>query len=123
MKTINIKGKEYVTVNERVKYFREKFPDHQIETFLESDVEGRALFRAVIRNGNGDIVSSGYAMEKEGSTFINKTSHYENAETSAVGRALGFLGVGIDASIATANEVGNAVNNQKKEAENFPPGF
>ena len=59
------------------------------------------------------------AYEKEGSTFINKTSYIENCETSAWGRALGNLGIGIDTSIASAEEVQNAVLNQspKKSAK------
>ena len=55
------------------------------------------------------------AYEKEGSTFINKTSYIENCETSAWGRALGNLGIGIDTSIASAEEVQNAVLNQGKK--------
>ena len=61
---------------------------------------------------NGNVLATGHASEKDGSSFINKTSALENAETSAVGRALGILGIGIDSSIASAEEVGNAVKNQ-----------
>ena len=68
--------------------------------------------KAIIKDSDGNIKSTGYAYEKEGSTFINKTSFIENAETSAVGRALGFLGIGIDAAIASADEVQNAQLNQ-----------
>ena len=60
-------------------------------------------------------MGTGTAYEKEGSTFINKTSYIENAETSAVGRALGFCGFGIDTSVASYEEVTNAINNQPKE--------
>ena len=58
---------------------------------------------------------TGVAYENEGSTYINKTSYIENCETSAVGRALGMLGIGIDVSIASADEMINEVNNQGKE--------
>ena len=64
---------------------------------------------------NGKIVATGHAQEKEGSTFINKTSYIENAETSAIGRALGLLGIGIDTSIASAEEVSTAIANQTKD--------
>ena len=40
------------------------------------------------------------------------TSHIENCETSAIGRALGILGIGIEGSVASAEEVENAVNQQ-----------
>ena len=66
---------------------------------------------------NGNVLATGHASEKDGSSFINKTSALENAETSAVGRALGILGIGIDTSIASAEEVGNAVQNQKSNIE------
>ena len=60
-------------------------------------------------------LGSGTAYEKEDSTFINTTSYIENCETSAVGRALGFAGFGIDVSIASAEEVGNAILNQEEK--------
>ena len=71
-------------------------------------------------NGKAVVLGVGHAYEKEGSTFINKTSYIENCETSAVGRALGMAGFGIDTSVASAEEVQNAINNQpisKKEQE------
>jgi ribose 1,5-bisphosphokinase PhnN len=55
------------------------------------------------------------AHEVKGSSHINNGSHIENAETSSVGRALGFLGIGIDTSIASADEVQNAVQNQTNQ--------
>jgi hypothetical protein len=58
------------------------------------------------------VLGVGHAYEKEDSSFINKTSYIENCETSAVGRALGMAGFGIDASICSAEELQNAVLNQ-----------
>lgn len=111
-KTVNIKGKEYVEVNERVKFFRQKYEGWSIETELISDENGVCSFKAIIKDENGVVKSTGHAYEKESSSYINKTSYIENCETSAVGRALGFLGIGIDTSIASSDEVTNAVNNQ-----------
>ena len=65
------------------------------------------------------MLGTGTAYEKESSTFINKTSYIENCETSAVGRALGMAGFGIDTSVASAEEVKNAINNQTKADENI----
>jgi hypothetical protein len=62
---------------------------------------------------DGVLVATAHAYEKEGSSFINKTSYIENCETSAVGRALGMYGIGIDTSLASADEVANAVTQQK----------
>lgn len=112
MKTVNIKGKEYVEVNERVKHFRDIYAGWGIETEMLSNVEGVCVFKAIIKDDTGVVKSVGHAYEKEDSSFINKTSYIENCETSAVGRALGFLGIGIDTSIASSEEVANAIQNQ-----------
>ena len=66
-------------------------------------------------NIKSKLLATGTAYEKENSTFINKTSYIENCETSAVGRALGMCGFGIDTSVASAEEVQNEIANQKKE--------
>ena len=115
LKTVNIKGKEYVEVNERVKYFREAYAGWTIETEMLSNSDGVCVFKAVVKDDNGVVKAVGHAYEKESASFINKTSYIENCETSAVGRALGFLGIGIDASIASSDEVINAMNNQDEK--------
>ena len=112
MKTVNIKGKEYVEVNERVKYFIKSYPGWSIETEILSNSDGVCVFKATVRDDGGILRATGHAYEKESSSFINKTSYIENCETSAVGRALGFLGIGIGTSIASSDEVANAANNQ-----------
>jgi hypothetical protein len=55
----------------------------------------------------------GHAHEERASSHINKTSYVENCETSAVGRALAMMGIGIDTSIASANEVTEAIAKQE----------
>ena len=113
MKTIDIKGKPYVMANERIKHFRENYPDGAILTDLISDVDGKCIFKAEIIVDD-KCVATGYAYENENSTFINKTSYIENCETSAVGRALGIFGIGIDDSVASFEEVANAISNQSE---------
>lgn len=110
--TMDIKGKNYVLVNERVKAFRQLYPEGTIATELIYDGDGVATMKATISIGDL-ILATGYAQEKEASSYINKTSYIENCETSAVGRALGFLGIGIDTSIASAEEVNTAVKVQE----------
>ena len=104
LKTVDIKGKPYVEVNERIKYFRENYQDYSLESELVSNENGVCIVKAIIKNPNGVVKATGYAYEKEGSSFINKTSYIENCETSAWGRALGNFGIGIDTSIASADE-------------------
>lgn len=116
IKTTDIKGKEYAEVNQRIKAFRMLFPEGYIKTEVISLDNGICVMKAECGN-DGKVLGTGTAYEKEGSTFINKTSYIENCETSAVGRALGMVGIGIDASVASAEEVGNAIVQQDKLKE------
>lgn len=108
IKTTNIKGKEYAEVNQRVKAFRSLYPEGTIKTELLKFEEGVVITQTTIYNERGEILSTGLAYEREGSSNINRTSCLENCETSSTGRALGFLGLGIDTSIASYEEVTNA---------------
>lgn len=108
LKTIPVKGKQYVEVNQRVMAFRELYPEGSIYSDIVEIGNGVVTIKATVSDANGRILATGMAYEKEGSSFINKTSYIENCETSAVGRALGFLGIGIDGSIASYEEVENA---------------
>ena len=126
LETVAIKGKDYVQVSERVKAFRSICPGGTIETEMVYFEAGRVMFKATVKDQDDRILATGYSEEKEGSTMINKTSFVENCETSAVGRALGFAGIGIDASMASAEEVATAIVNQNKPAPakpEYPPEF
>lgn len=117
MKTINIKGKNYVPVVERLKEFRssEKFKNWSLETEWLSITQEVATCRVIIRDETGVLKSTGTAMElrDEKNSLVNKTSHVENAETSAVGRALGNLGIGLDGDeVASYEEVSRAKKQQ-----------
>ena len=115
--TTNIKGKEYAEVNQRIKAFRMVFPDGCIRTELISNEDGVCVFKAEVytspEQGVTSLLGTGHAYEKESSSFINKTSYIENCETSAVGRALGMCGFGIDTSVCSADELNNALVNQE----------
>lgn len=117
IKTTDIKGKAYSEVPQRITAFRRLYPEGFIRTQLLSNENGVAIMRTEVGYYDTDeerelILATGMAYEKEGSTFINKTSYIENCETSAVGRALGMLGIGIDGSFASAEEVQNAIMQQ-----------
>lgn len=114
LKTVNIKGKEYVEVNERLKFFRKNYPKHSLTSEVIEKTDDSILIQASITDENGKVLASGLAEEVKGSTFINKTSYVENAETSAWGRCLGNFGIGIDSSVASFEEVANAVTQQKE---------
>lgn len=119
IKTTDIKGKAYAEVNQRIKAFRMVYPNGTIHTEMLSNNDGICVFKASVY-ANGDptvnsLLGTGHAYENETSSFINKTSYIENCETSAVGRALAMAGFGIDTSIASAEEVNNAINQQSKD--------
>ena len=124
LRTTDIKGKNYVEVNERIKAFRMLFPEGFIHTHIVSLEDGVVTMIAEVgvyfynidmKMVQEKILATGTAQEKESSSFINKTSFVENCETSAIGRALGMLGIGIDTSVASAEEVENAILNQEQK--------
>ena len=109
----NLVVKNYAEVNQRIKAFRMVYPTGTIETEMSSNENGVVIFRANVYDNEDRLLATGTAYEKENSTFINKTSYIENCETSAIGRALGIAGFGIDTSVASTEEVQNAINNQE----------
>lgn len=115
--SVDVKGRDYVEVNQRIKAFRSICPGGAIMTEMLSNENGVCVFKATILDEDMRILGTGTAYENEKSSFINKTSYIENCETSAVGRALGMCGFGIDTSIASAEEVQNAIKNQEPKQE------
>lgn len=106
MKTILIKDKPYVPVSERLKHFlaEDEYKDWTIETKLRKITEDWVVMESWIFDKDGNLQSNAFASERrEGN--VNKTSYVENCHTSCVGRALGMLGIGIDAEIASAEEM------------------
>lgn len=126
-KTGKISKKEYAEVNQRIKAFRMCYPDGFIKTELIKDEDGICMFKAIVGNtmhifdfdGQSQantitekeyILGTGYAREERDSSYINATSYIENCETSAVGRALGMCGFGIDTAIASYEEMKSVEN-------------
>jgi len=123
MKKINIQGKPYIPVNERLMEFWKNNPSWSIHTELIEAPQGKVRFKACIYDENGTLRATGHGEEKENSTFINKSSHVENCETSAIGRALGVLGIGIDTSLASYEEVANAMHREEEPVNHKTNGF
>lgn len=122
-KTGKVTRNEYAEVNQRIKAFRMVYPDGFITTEILSIENGVCIIKAMCGeyvDGSPLTLGHGTAYEKEGSSFINQTSYIENCETSAVGRALGMAGFGIDTSVASYEEVSNAVLNQTDERKATP---
>ena len=120
-RTGEVTSKDYAEVNQRIKAFRMLYPNGSISSKIVSMNDGVVVITAKVCDDSGRLLGMGTAYEKEGSTFINQTSYIENCETSAVGRALAMCGIGIDCSIASYEEVANAMKNQ--EAKKEPTGY
>lgn len=105
--------KKYAEVNQRIKAFRMVYPVGTIETEILKDDDNVCMVRASIYNGD-ILLATATAREEKTASFINKTNYVENCETSAVGRALGMCGFGIDVSVASAEEIQNSIQKQEK---------
>lgn len=114
LKTINIKGKDYVQVNERIRFFTENYKKGAITTDVTFDGNYVRVRATVYPNMIEEPTRyfTGHAEEDRTQGNINKTNALENAETSAIGRALGIMGIGILDSVATAEEVSHAIYKQ-----------
>lgn len=123
-------SKEYAEVNQRIKAFRMVYPTGFIHTKMISNENGICIFYAECgyytdhqintENYLTDtvVLATGTASENQKSSFINQTSYIENCETSAVGRALGMAGFGIDTSISSAEEIQNVIAIENEQPKN-----
>lgn len=115
-KAIKYNGKDYVQVSDRVKYFNETYPKGSITTEVLFNEGQNILIKATIETGEGQTFT-GLAEEIRGQGYVNKTSAVENCETSAVGRALAFMGIGVIDSIASMDEINIAKAKEVKLAQ------
>lgn len=120
-KAIDIKGKKYVLVSDRILAFNEAFPQGSITTELVSEPNSdMVVMKAIIKPKYDEArVFTGYSQATWGEGMVNKTAALENCETSAVGRALGFMGIGVIDSIASVDEINKA---QTQPAPKFDRG-
>jgi|TARA_Y100000310_G_scaffold59983_1_gene55376 hypothetical protein len=119
--TVNIHGKEYVMVKDRIVAFYNAYPHGCIRTELVDYKDGDWIVKAFCYpnpNEFPETYCTGLAHESHGSSQINQTSALENCETSAVGRCLAMAGFGTEESIASAEEVKNAVYQQEHRTPN-----
>ncbi len=104
IKKTDIKGKQYAEVSERILAFRKLNPNGRIITEIVDKTENDVTIKATIYDENEKELATGYASEvKKG--LVNSISMLENCETSAIGRALGFCGFGIDNGIASGQDM------------------
>ena len=116
-KAITIKGRDYVLVSDRIIFFNENYPNGMIRTHLLSTLASELVIvkaQIIPDMANPDRFFTGHSQARWGDGYINKSSALENAETSAVGRALAMLGIGVVDSIASVDEINKAVSYDKK---------
>ncbi len=152
-KAVDIKGKQYILVSDRVLYFNANYSTGSITTELLSKPEdSRVVVKATVtlpqaepnhvsicaisKHIRGENTAgaecpdctcgarplptkrfTGHSQAVVGEGMVNKTAALENAETSAVGRALGFMGIGVIESIASADEMVKAKPKSVVEAK------
>jgi len=109
-RAVRIKGKEYVLVKDRVLAFNEMYPHGRIETELVKSDGDMFVVQAVVTPDvhQPERIFTGLSQAVVGQGEVNKTAALENAETSAVGRALAFMGIGVIESVASADEMWKA---------------
>jgi len=110
-KAIKFKGRDYVLISDRVNYFNAEYPNGSIETQLVSSPNAEMVVvkaKVTPDHGKPERYFTGYSQATWGQGYINQTAALENAETSSVGRALAFMGIGVITSIASADEIHKA---------------
>ena len=117
LKTTNIKGKEYGDVATRIQACRRLYPEGCIMTEIVSNENGIVVMEADVFSEDNRLLATGHAFENQNASMINKTSYIENCETSAIGRALGNLGIGSTQSIASVEEMTGALAAQEVIAQ------
>lgn len=109
----DIKGKKYAEVSERILAFRKLHPNGKIVTEIIEKSENDVTMKVTIVDEQQNELATGHASEiKKG--LVNSISMLENCETSAIGRALGFCGFGIDNGIASGQDM-QKVEEYKKQ--------
>jgi hypothetical protein len=119
MSTIKFKqeDKEYVEIQTRINDFNKEYSNYSIITHPEVfELAGNvyAKVQACIQNKEGRVINTGTSMKQKDSNDINKFSFLENAETSAIGRALSFFGIAATNVIASKDEVDDAKESLKQ---------
>jgi len=116
---INIRGKNYIEVKDRVVEFNNTYKNGSITSEIVDQTEDLITMRATVTpdSDKPERKFTGTAQEwkNDPKSMVNKTSFVENCETSAVGRALAMMGIGVIDSIASAEEVMIAKNKEIRE--------
>lgn len=112
-KAIKIKGRDYVLVADRIIYFNENYKNGSIET--EYKLIGDMFVVTAIVTPDLDKPARRFVDHSQaiiGDGMVNKTAALENASTSAVGRCMAYMGIGVIDSVASVDEINKATGSQ-----------
>lgn len=107
---VTIHGKEYMTVARRVELAHQDKTLESVETQVISHDPIVVHAKVTVK---GKVYTGISSVNPDTARLIEKENPYEVAETSAVGRALGFAGYGLIESIASADEMVRATSQKK----------
>jgi hypothetical protein len=117
----NFDLEKYRTVQDRVEEFYKDFPQGSVRTFLVKSDGPEVVFEARVYRSTEEaamgVYTSGWAREIEGKGMVNKTSHVENCESSAVGRALANLGYATSADRPSRSEMLKVARMEKEHED------
>ena len=114
--SIDIHNKKYSLIVDRIGVARRSLGSNlDIKTSIIHQDDKKVIVQCDVYLDEKHL-STGTAEELRATSRINQTSALENAETSAVGRALAFLGFAND-SIASAEEVSLAIEQQDRQLQ------
>ena len=104
---------DYVDVKTRIELLYKKFENASIQFEFKGVMEGNPDFiwgiAYVYRHPEDPRPATGTCSElAQGKTAFTRGSELANLETSAIGRAIGALGIGLGKSMATKQEVNAA---------------
>lgn len=119
---VEIKGKPYMRVDGRVRMAQDEHAEKGEKLTMQTEyveIAGKPHFRAVVHSTLHGTVSA-HSIINIGGKGVDATNPIENAETSAIGRALGFMGYGLTGSgIASAEEVLRATSQRESGSRKF----
>jgi len=100
---------DYVPVAERLVAFYGEYPKGSIQTDIIELSDKRVVMRATVyRDPTDERPSIAHsALSIPGTTQFTRGSEIENAETSAIGRAIAMLGFEVKRGVASREEVRN----------------
>jgi len=105
IKTVSIKGKQYITVSERVRLVHEERETFEMVESKPMQLGDQWVWQVTVLVNGKRFIGTAEVFLHAAKNTADGTNPWACSETSAVGRALGFAGLGSVESICSADEV------------------